>query len=53
MIYDFPEGDPKSACSGVTARTYLSMLRENLPAIMEECSVFQQDNAPVHTAKKV
>lgn len=53
LIFDFPEGDPESKRGGVTARKILALLKDNLPAIMKEDSIFMQDNAPVHTAKIV
>ena len=53
LMWDFSENDDESLRGGVTARTYLIMLKENLPVIMKDDNIFMQDNAPVHTAKIV
>ena len=39
----------------VTSKVYLDVLKENLEPIMTnlECEIFQQDGAPVHTARIV
>jgi len=49
----FPESDPASKHNGVTARTYLAMLREALPTIYEPGDIFMQDGAPIHRASIV
>ena len=36
LVFDFPESDPEAARGGVTARTYLNLLKENLPAIIAD-----------------
>ncbi len=47
------KGDPDAARGGVTAKVYLEVLQEQLPTVMGEDLLFQQDNAPIHTAKIV
>lgn len=46
-------GDPESARGGVSSRTVLACLQENLPTILEPGSIFIQDNALTYTAKIV
>lgn len=46
-------GDPESARGGVSSRSILDCLEENLPTIAEPGSIFIQDNAPTHTAYRV
>src|ERR1700712_5422114 len=38
---------------GYTANSYLDVLDDQLPRIYEPGLIFMQDNAPIHTAKKV
>lgn len=47
------EGDPDAKRGGVSARMYLAILEDYLPQIMEYNSIFQHDNAPIHTARVV
>ena len=42
--------DPLSARGGVTARRYIEVLEAQLPTILENDSLFMQDNSRVHTA---
>ena len=44
-------GDPQAQRGGVTARVYKEMLEEYLPTIMDHDTIFQQDNAPIHTSR--
>ena len=37
---------------GITARTYLNLMKENLPAIIGDDSIFIQDNASEYSAGK-
>ena len=46
-------GDTESKRGGVTARRYIEVLEEYLPTILENDSIFMQDNAPIHTARIV
>ena len=46
-------GDPEAVRGGVTARVYREILEEYLPTMMEDDTIFMQDNAPIHTAKLV
>jgi DDE superfamily endonuclease len=43
-------GDPDSARGGVTARRYIEVLEAHLSTILENDSLFMQDNSRVHTA---
>jgi hypothetical protein len=46
-------GDPQSRRSGVTSRTIEELYRRVLPTLLtsiDQNAIFQQDNAPVHTA---
>ena len=47
------ERDPDSEKSGYTANSYLAVLREQMPRIYEPGRKFMQDNARIHTAKKI
>jgi hypothetical protein len=47
------EGDQNAKRGGVTAKVYLEVLDEYLPTILEDDSIFMQDNAPIHKAHKV
>lgn len=47
------DGDPLSKKGGVTGRIYLEMLQEQLPTLLDDDSIFMQDNAPIHTYKQV
>ena len=47
------EGDQNAKRGGVTARVYLQTLEEYLPTILEDDSIFMQDNAPIHKAHLV
>jgi DDE superfamily endonuclease len=47
------ERDPDSEKSGYTANSYLAVLREQIPRTYEPDRKFMQDNARIHTAKKV
>ena len=38
---------------GYSANSYLELLEENLLGIWEPDLTFMQDNAPIHTAKKI
>ncbi len=54
----FCEHDPNAARGGVTARTYLRLLQEQLPALCDTegttaTSIFMHDNAPIHSADTV
>ena len=53
LIFDFPESDPEAAREGIIVRTYLNLLKENLPAIIGDDIIFIQDNAPVYPARKI
>ncbi|KAL8366280.1 hypothetical protein RB595_004854, partial [Gaeumannomyces hyphopodioides] len=46
-------GDPLSKKGGVSSRTVLECLQENLPTICSPGTVFMQDNASTHQAAKV
>ena len=48
-------GDPDAARGGVTAKSYIKVLEEGLPAFLDELGerkdfLFMQDNAPIHGA---
>ena len=45
--------DPDSEKSGYTANSYLTVLRDQIPRIYQPGRIFMQDNARIHTAKKV
>jgi len=45
--------DWESKKMGYTANSYLDVLDDQLPRIYEPGLIFMQDNAPIHTAKKV
>ena len=47
------KGDPDVPCGGVTAFVYFGILKEHLPTILKEDTIFMQDNASVYTAKIV
>ena len=42
--------DPDSARQGYSARSYMDTLSDGLIPFYEPGMVFQQDNAPIHTA---
>ena len=44
------EGDQNVKRGGVIAKVCLGVLEEHLPAILEDDSIFMQDNAPIHKA---
>ena len=43
--------DPEAKRGGYTAASYLGVIEDQLPTIVEPGLTFMQDNAPVHTAK--
>jgi transposase len=45
--------DPDSAKSGYTANSYIAVLEDQIPRCYEPGRIFMQDNARIHTAKKV
>ncbi|OAL75044.1 Homeo [Trichophyton violaceum] len=45
--------DPESNARGYSSNSYLDILEDNLPSIWELGMIFMQDNAPIHTAKKI
>ena len=45
--------DPAAPRGGVSGRSYLTMLQEQLPTMMDDDSIFVQDNAPIHTFRGV
>ena len=47
------ERDPDSEKSGYTVNSYLAVLREQIPRTQKPGHTFIQDNAQIHTAKKV
>ena len=44
-------GDPDSNRGGITGKVYRDLLEEELPRLIEENTIFMQDNAPVHTSR--
>jgi len=44
-------GDDEATRGGVSARSYLTLLQEQIPTVYEPGRIFMQDNAPIHTAK--
>ncbi|KAL8357910.1 hypothetical protein RB598_002612 [Gaeumannomyces tritici] len=46
-------GDPLSKKGGVSSRTVLECLQENLPTVCSPGTIFMQDNAPTHQAERV
>ncbi len=46
----FCQRDPESARGGVTARSYLQLLKVQLPQLCGEWTMFVHDNAPIHSA---
>ena len=44
------EGDQNVKRGGVIAKVCLGVLEEHLPAILEDDSIFMQDNAPIYKA---
>jgi hypothetical protein len=44
------KGDEASARGGVTSRRYIEVLEEHLSTVLENDSLFMQDNSRVHTA---
>ena len=51
-LYALPR-DSQSKRGGYSANSYLSVLDDNLLGIYEPGLIFMQDNAPIHTARKV
>ena len=47
------EGDQNAKRGGVIAKVYIKVLIEYLPTILNDDSIFMQDNAPIHKAHKV
>jgi len=47
------ERDPDSARGGYSAASYLAVLNDQMERIYEPDLIFMQDNAPIHTARKV
>ena len=47
------EGDPNAPRGGVTGRTYLRLLQQQLPSLMRPDMVFMHDNAPIHISHNV
>jgi len=45
--------DPDSKRGGYSAASYIGVLEEELPTLFEPGLLFMQDNAPIHTAKRV
>ncbi len=45
--------DPTASRGGYSANSYVEVLEENIPTIYEPGLLFMQDNAPIHTARKV
>lgn len=45
--------DEESKGGGYSANSYLKVLEEEMPKCFEPGRVFMQDNASIHTAKKV
>lgn len=45
--------DPDSEKSGYTANSYLTVLRDQIPRTYQPGMTFMQDNARIHTAKKI
>ena len=45
--------DPAAPRGGYSASSYVEVLEENIPTIYEPGLLFMQDNAPIHTARKV
>ena len=49
----FLKRDPDSKKSGYTVNSYLAVLYKQIPRLWEPGHTFIQDNARIHTAKKV
>ena len=47
------EWDSDSKKNGYSANSYLKVIEEQLPTIWEPGLTFMQDNASVHTARKI
>ena len=47
------DGDPSSKKNGVTGRTIRHLYERHLSKIVRRGTYFQQDNAPVYTAKTI
>jgi hypothetical protein len=47
------ECDEESERGGYSANSYLKILKEEMPKCFEPGRIFMQDNASIHTAKKV
>jgi hypothetical protein len=47
------EGDENAKRGGVTVEVYIEVVREYLPTILDDDSIFIQDNAPIHKAYRV
>jgi hypothetical protein len=47
------ERDPESKRGGYSAKSYVKVLDEMIPTVWEPDLIFMQDNAPIHTAKKI
>ena len=45
--------DPVAPRGGYSASSYIEVLEENIPTIYEPGLLFMQNNAPIHTARKV
>ena len=45
--------DPAAPRGGYSASSYVEVLEENIPTIYEPGLLFMQDNAPIHTERKV
>ena len=47
------ERDGESGGGGYSAESYLTVLRDQMDKVYENDLIFMQDNAPIHTARKV
>lgn len=47
------ERDIDAKKNGYTQNSYLKVLEDNIPTLWEPGLIFMQDNAPIHTAKRI
>ncbi len=47
------QGDKIAERGGVTARSYVNVLKKHLLTVLNESKTFMQDNAPIYTAQIV
>ena len=49
----FCKKDPESKRGGVSGRKYLELLQTHFPELIDNNTIFMQDNAPIHIYKQI